>query len=33
MDATTRGQIIRRSRKRRGYSQSVLTGHLGRSES
>lgn len=33
MDAATRGQIIRSHRRRRGYSQSVLAGLAGRSES
>ena len=33
MDAATRGQIIRSHRKRRGYSQAVLAGLVGRSES
>lgn len=33
MDQTTRGQIIRSHRRRRGYSQTVLAGLVGRSES
>ncbi|WP_306368607.1 helix-turn-helix domain-containing protein [Nocardiopsis sp. CC223A] len=33
MDPATRGQTIKRARRRRGYSQSVLAGLLGRSES
>ncbi|WP_304453060.1 helix-turn-helix domain-containing protein [Nocardiopsis sp. YSL2] len=33
MDAAARGQIIRRNRTRRGYSQAVLAGLVGRSES
>ncbi|MEU0236738.1 helix-turn-helix transcriptional regulator [Nocardiopsis sp. NPDC006198] len=33
MDAATRGQIIRSHRRRRGYSQTVLAGLVGRSES
>lgn len=33
MDPTTRGQLIRRARRRRGLSQSVLAGLVGRSES
>ena len=33
MDAAARGHIIRRNRTRRGYSQAVLAGLVGRSES
>ncbi|MBV2365981.1 helix-turn-helix domain-containing protein [Streptomonospora nanhaiensis] len=33
MDAATQGQIIRRARTRRGLSQAVLAGLIGRSES
>ncbi|RKS07148.1 helix-turn-helix protein [Nocardiopsis sp. Huas11] len=33
MDAAARGQTIRRNRTRRGYSQAVLAGLVGRSES
>lgn len=33
MDAVSKGQIIRRSRRRRGISQEVLAGLVGRSES
>jgi transcriptional regulator with XRE-family HTH domain len=33
VDAAARGQIIRRNRARRGYSQAVLAGLVGRSES
>ncbi|RNL81840.1 helix-turn-helix domain-containing protein [Halostreptopolyspora alba] len=33
MDAATRGQLIRRHRKRRGLSQAALAGLIGRSES
>ena len=33
MDAATTGQTIRRARRRRGYSQTVLAGLIGRSES
>ena len=33
MDSTTRGQTIKRARRRHGYSQSVLAGLVVRSES
>lgn len=33
MDTATRGQVIRSHRRRRGYSQTVLAGLVGRSES
>lgn len=33
MDPATRGQTIKRARRRHGYSQSVLAGLVGRSES
>ena len=33
MDPTTRGQTIKRARRRHGYSQSLLAGLVGRSES
>ncbi|GAA4895913.1 helix-turn-helix domain-containing protein [Streptomonospora salina] len=33
MDAATRGQTIRRARKRRNLSQAALAGLVGRSES